>query len=179
MPYELTSIRRCAPAYDVDTGVVALRGSAEYRSWRARLDQPCDQPRQFDLVGSPVLVAGIRNGFEATLNYRISEGHDEVTGHFQVGGGAGEHGQFQLQVDVSGAAFTLDRVFVEVFEISAADGSEINKVIVPVILGPRIVPNYIGYREHVVQPGDTLWAIADANYGNGNLFSLIVRANPN
>lgn len=67
-----------------------------------------DQPRQFDLVGNPVLVAGIGNGFEATLNYRISEGHDEVTGYFQVGGGAGEHGQFQLQVDVSGAAFTLD-----------------------------------------------------------------------
>ncbi len=63
-----------------------------------------------------MLVAGIGNGFEATLNYRISEGHDEVTGHFQVGGGAGEHGQFQLQVDVSGAAFTLDRLFIEVFE---------------------------------------------------------------
>ena len=104
-------------------------------------------------------------GFEATLNYRVHEGHDEVTGFFTVGGGTGEHGQFQLQVNVAGAAFTLDRVFVEVFEISAADGSEINKVIVPVILGPRIVSGYIGYREHVVRAGDTLWAIAEANYG--------------
>ena len=138
-----------------------------------------DQPRAFDLVGNPILVGGVGTGFEATLNYRVHEGHDEVTGFFNVGGGTGEHGQFQLQVDVSGAAFTLDRVFVEIYEVSANDGSEINKVIVPVILGPRIVPNYIGYREHVVQPGDTLWAIAAANYGNGNLFSLIVRANPN
>jgi len=137
-----------------------------------------DQPRAFDVVGNPILVGGVGTGFEATLNYRVHEGHDEVTGFFMVGGGTGEHGQFQLQVDVSGAAFTLDRVFVEVFETSAADGSEINKVIVPVILGPRIVPNYIGYREHVVQPGDTLWAIAEANYGNGNQFSRIVRANP-
>ncbi|MGH3976181.1 MAG: Gmad2 immunoglobulin-like domain-containing protein, partial [Pseudonocardiaceae bacterium] len=137
-----------------------------------------DQPQQFDLVGNPVLVAGIGNGFEATLNYRISEGHDEVTGHFQVGGGAGEHGQFQLQVDVSGAAFTLDRLFVEVFEISAEDGSEINKVIVPVIYGPLIVDGYFGYREHVVRPGDTLSAIASAHYGNASHYPRIVRANP-
>ena len=102
----------------------------------------------------------------------------EVVGFFNVGGGTGEHGQFQIQVDVAGAAFTLDRVFVEVFEISAADGSEINKVIVPVVLGTRIVPGYIGYREHLVRSGDTLWAIAEANYGNGSQYPLIVRANP-
>jgi len=138
-----------------------------------------DQPRAFDLVGNPILVGGVGTGFEATLNYRVHEGHDEVSGHFSVGGGAGEHGQYQLQVDVAGAAFALDRVFVEVFELSAADGSEIDKVIVPVILGPRIVAGYIGYREHVVQSGDTLWAIAEANYRDGNQYPLIVRANPN
>ncbi|HWC09617.1 MAG TPA: Gmad2 immunoglobulin-like domain-containing protein [Acidimicrobiales bacterium] len=137
-----------------------------------------DQPLPFDLVGNPILIGGVGTGFEATLNYRVHEGHDEVTGFFTVGGGTGEHGQYQLQVDVAGAAFTLDRVFVEVFEISAADGSEINKALVPVILGPRLVANYIGYREHVVLPGDTLWAIAAANYGNGSEYPLIVRANP-
>ena len=137
-----------------------------------------DQPRAFDLVGDPILIGGIGVGFEATLNYRVHEGHDEVTGFFNVGGGTGEHGQFQLQVDVSGAAFTLDRVFVEVFSVSMDDGSETNKVIVPVVLGPRIVAGYIGYREHVVRPGDTLWSIAQANYGNGSDFPLIVRANP-
>ncbi len=78
---------------------------------------------------------------------------------------------------MAGAAFILDRVFVEVFELSAADGSEINKVIVPVILGPRIVANYIGYREHLIRPGDTLWAIAEVNYGDGSRFPSIVRAN--
>ena len=138
-----------------------------------------DQPRAFDLVGNPILVGGVGTGFEATLSYRVHEGHDEVTGFFNVGGGTGEHGQYQVQVDVSGAAFALDRLFVEVFEISAADGSEINKVIVPVVYGPRIVAGYIGYREHVVQRGDTLSAIARANYGDGSRFPLIVRANPN
>lgn len=137
-----------------------------------------DQPRQFDLVGNPVLVGGVGTGFEATLSFRVHDGHDEVTGFFNVGGGSGEHAQYQLQVDVGGAAFALDRLFVEVFEVSAADGSEINKVIVPVILGPRIVPGYIGYREHTVARGDTLSAIARTHYGDGSKFTLIVRANP-
>ncbi len=137
-----------------------------------------DQPSEHDLVGNPILIAGVGTGFEATLSYRVSEGHDEVTGFFNVGGGTGEHGQFQLQVDVSAAAFTLERVLVEVFEHSADDGSEINKVTVPVILGSRIVPGYYGYREHVVRRGDTLSAIAREHYGSGSSFPLIVRANP-
>ncbi len=136
------------------------------------------QPRRLDLVGNPILVGGLGTGFEAVLQYRVSEGHDEVTGHFMVGGGTGEHGQFQLQIDVSGAAFKLPRLFVEIYEESAKDGSEINKVTRPVIYGPLIVPHYIGYREHTVQAGDTLWAIAEDNYGDGSLFHRIVAANP-
>ena len=98
------------------------------------------QPAPYDLVGNPILVGGIGQGFEATLQYRVHDGHDERTGFFNVGGGTGEHGQYQLAVDVAGAAFQLDRLFVEVYEESAQDGSEINKVTVPVIYGPRIVP---------------------------------------
>ena len=137
-----------------------------------------DQPQAFDLVGNTILVAGVGTGFEATLNYRVHEGHDEVTGFFIAGGGAGEHGQFQIAVDVSGAAFRLDRVFVQVFEVSAMDSSEIHTVTVPVILGSRIVAGYYGYREHVVSAGDTLWAIAEAAYGDGSRYVDIVRANP-
>jgi hypothetical protein len=137
-----------------------------------------DQPREYDLVGDPILVAGIGTGFEAVLNYRVTEGHDERTGHFMVGGGTGEHGQFQIQVDTTGAAFTLDRLFVQVFEISAKDGSEIHTVTVPVINGAAIVPGYIGYREHTVVPGETLSSIARQHYGNSGSYPLIVRANP-
>ena len=115
------------------------------------------QPKQFDIVGDPVLVGGIgQQGFEATLNWRVHDGHDERTGFFNVGGGSGEHGQFQVAAAIGNAAFQLDRVFVEVFEESAADGSEINKVVVPVIFGPRIVPGYLGFRLHVVARGETL-----------------------
>ncbi len=137
-----------------------------------------DQPREHDLVGDPILVSGVATAFEATMSYRVHDGHDEVTGFFNVGGGTGEHGQFQLALEVGGAAFALDRVFVEIFESSAEDGSEINKVTVPVLLGFRLVPGYYGYREHVVRRGDTLWSIAEATYGRGGSHPLIVRANP-
>ena len=136
------------------------------------------QPRRLDIVGDPILVGGVGTGFEAVLQYRVGEGHDEVTGHVTVGGGTGEHAQFQLQIDVSRAAFTLPRLFVEIFEISAADGSEINKVSRPVIYGPLLVPGYIGYREHTVRHGDTLWAIAQDHYGSGAHHTRIVAANP-
>ena len=136
------------------------------------------QPRPYDLVGNPLLIGGIGQGFEATLQYRVHDGHDERASFFNVGGGTGEFDHFQLAVDLTGAAFQLDRLFVEVYEESAQDGSEINKVIVPVIYGPRIVANYIGYRLHTVVSGDTLSKIAQASYGDPGRFQTIVRANP-
>jgi nucleoid-associated protein YgaU len=51
---------------------------------------------------------------------------------------------------------------------------EINKMIIPVIYGPRIVSG----RLHVVRRGDTLSRIARDNYGNANRYHDIVRANP-
>ena len=137
------------------------------------------QPRPLGLVGSQVQIAGTAGGaFEAHFNYRIHEGHDEVTGGFMAGDGVGGHGQFQVSVDVSGAAFALDRLFVEVFWVSPKDGEELDKVIVPVVYGPRIVPGYRVYQEYTIKPGDSLWAIATHFYGAGNLYTRLVRANP-
>ncbi|WP_031510111.1 LysM peptidoglycan-binding domain-containing protein [Streptomyces megasporus] len=137
-----------------------------------------DQPRAFDLVGDPLLVAGVGAGFEADLRYRVGDGHDEVGGAFDIGGGTGEHTQFQVRVDLGGAAFRLDRLVVQIFEVSPGDGSEINVVSVPVIHGPRIVPGYVGYREHTVARGETLSAVARFHYGNAGLYEWLVRANP-
>ena len=135
-----------------------------------------DMPREFDLVGSPILIGGIGTGFEATINYRVHEGHDEVTGFITVGGGTGEHAQFQKRVGVAKAAFTLDRLFVEVFEVSPKDGKELHKVTRQVFLATRMVKGYIGYREHTVKAGETLTSIARKHYGNTN-FQPIFRAN--
>lgn len=136
------------------------------------------QPKPFDLVGAKIQVAGVGSGFEAVLSYRIHDGHDERTGTFSAGG-TGIVAQFQISVDVTGAAFQLDRLFVEIFEESASgDGTELNKAVVPVILGARIVPNYVGYSLHKVKRGDTLTAISRQYYGDSGHVDEIVRANP-
>jgi nucleoid-associated protein YgaU len=137
------------------------------------------QPRPYDLVSNIIQIAGVAGGaLEATFNYRVTEGHDEVTGSFMAGDGTGGHGQFQLTVDVSSAAFQLDRVFVEIFHTSPKDGAELDKVIVPVVLGAKIIPGYRNYLEHVVAAGETLWAIATQHYGSGNLYYRLASANP-
>ena len=137
------------------------------------------QPRPYDIVGSTVQIAGVAGeAFEASFNYRIHEGHDEVTGYFMAGDGIGGHGQFQISVDVSGAAFALERIFIEVFHISPKDGSEQDLIQVPALLGPLIVPGFTTYLEHIVKAGETLWKIAAQHYGNGNLYHRLVAANP-
>ena len=67
------------------------------------------QPKPFDIVGDPVLFAGIGQGFEAMFSWRVHDGHDERTGSINVGGGTGEHGQFQVAAAIGAAAFQLDR----------------------------------------------------------------------
>lgn len=137
------------------------------------------QPRAYDLVSDHIQIGGMAGGaFEANFSYRIHEGHDEVTGSFLAGDGAGGHGQFQVSTDVASAAFTLPQVFVEVFHVSPKDGAELDKKIVPVILGRIIVPGYRVYLEHTVAPGESLWAISVHYYGSGNLYHRLVAANP-
>ena len=136
-----------------------------------------DQPQPFDLVGDELLIAGVGHGFEGTLLWRVGEGHDERSGIIAAGS-LGAFRQFQSMADVSGAAFKLSRLFVEVFEESPATGEEIDRVIIPVLYGPLIVPDFIGYREHEVVAGDTLSEIADDFYGNPSLYPRIVEANP-
>ncbi|MEV8438751.1 Gmad2 immunoglobulin-like domain-containing protein [Actinosynnema sp. NPDC051121] len=137
------------------------------------------QRKAYDIVDNLIQVAGVAGGaFEANFNYRVHEGHDEVVGYFMAGDGTGGHGQFQVTADVSGAAFKLDRLFVEVYHVSPKDGEELDKVVVPVVLGPKVVPGYHSYLEHRVVTGETLWAIATRYYGAGNLYHRLVAANP-
>ncbi|MGB7424477.1 MAG: Gmad2 immunoglobulin-like domain-containing protein [Ornithinimicrobium sp.] len=137
------------------------------------------QPQPYDLISDVILIAGIAGGaFEANYEFEITEGHDSVSGHFMAGDGIGGHAQFQLEVDVSAARFTLSRVFVHVFhQPPTDDGGRADEVVIPVVLGSQILPGFIGYGEYVVQPGDTLWSIAADRLGSGSNFPLLVAAN--
>ncbi|GAA4114985.1 Gmad2 immunoglobulin-like domain-containing protein [Enteractinococcus coprophilus] len=137
------------------------------------------QPQPYDIVSNNIMIAGTAGGaFEASYNYRISEGHDEVEGHFMAGDGTGGHGQFQVVAKVASAAFKHAVAYIEVFHESPKDGSPRDRVVVPVILGAEIVPGYTNYFEHVVRSGDTLWSISKQHYGNGNLYHRLLAANP-
>lgn len=137
------------------------------------------QPRPFDIVGSSVHIAGIAGGaFEANYNYVITEGHDGVSGYFMAGDGVGGHGQFQAIADISGAAFTHVVAHLEVFHTSPQDGSRMDLVMIPIILGSSIVPGYSTYVEYVVRSGDTLGKIAGEFYEDTGLYRRLVAANP-
>jgi len=67
---------------------------------------------------------------------------------------------------------------VEVFEASPkGDGTELNKVTVPVSFGPALINPYHGFEQYTVQPGDALSKIAQNKYGDANVWPRIFDAN--
>jgi len=134
-----------------------------------------DTPRRWDIVGPTLWLAGVGTGFEATINYRVSDGHYELSSYITVGGGSGEHAQFIKKISLGTEDWQLDRLFVDVYEASAKDGSDLYKTTREVIYGPRIVPGYYGYRRHKFKSGDTLYSIA---IEHGVQVYHITRANP-
>lgn len=145
------------------------------------------QPQPNDIVGSRVLIAGQATGFEATVRARVRDGngHELASTFFMSGSGGGQIGPFQTQIELPGRPSTPNG-FVEVFEDNAAypdEGpypgpvAELQKVIVPVVFGSHLVDSYVGYNHHVVVDGESLSAIADAEYGNPAEWPAIYEAN--
>lgn len=134
-------------------------------------------PRPHDIVDDPVEVAGIGTGFEGTLQARLrNAGGDEIAQRHFNAGGTGIWGNFFFRIDVPGVP-NRPRGTLEVYEISAEDGSEINKRIVPIVFGRALVDPYTGFAIHVVAPGDTLSAIAQQFYGDPGRFRIVFAAN--
>ena len=143
------------------------------------------QPQPFDIVGSQVHIGGLGTGFEATMRARVRDGtgHEIVSTVFMAGGGGGEIGQYHIVLELPGTPSTPNG-FIEVFEDNAANPegplgavAEINKVVVPVVFGTHLVDAFVGFRTRVVVDGDTLWKIADDEYGSGSRWPAIFEAN--
>lgn len=145
-----------------------------------------NHPNRFALVPNPILIAGFGTAFEGAAQVRITEGHDEVVQPLPVGG-TGTVAQFSASVDVAGAAFQDTRLFIDIFEISPKDGSEIRHVFRPVLFGPGIMSDaapptvapFAGWFERRVVAGDTLSGIALDVYGDANKWPRIAAANVN
>lgn len=135
------------------------------------------QPQPLDIVDNPVGVCGIGTGFEATFNARVraADGTELATTYITAGTGSGGLGNFHTQLAVP--SFPGPQGTVEVFEFSAKDGREINKVVVPVTFGPALLDPYSGFLQHTVKRGDTLSKLAREFYGNAGLYPRIFEAN--
>ncbi|HEX2064827.1 MAG TPA: Gmad2 immunoglobulin-like domain-containing protein [Acidimicrobiales bacterium] len=137
------------------------------------------QPQPFDLVDDPVQVCGIGTGFEATFHARVRDANgNQLAETFITAGGTGILANFHTALPL-GAVPPTPRGTLEVFELSAADGSEINKVVVPIVFGRALRDPYVGFMQHTVRSGDTLSALAQQFYGDASLFTVLFEANRN
>lgn len=135
------------------------------------------QPQPFDLVGDPIQVAGLSVTFEASVQWELEEGHDKLSGFFTDGGAVAV---LQFQTSITGVANTAMKqplMFLTLFSESPADGSRQDETTVPIIYGPLLIDGFEGYRPYIVQAGDTLSAIAAAQYGDASRWPTIHMAN--
>ncbi|KAB1937299.1 hypothetical protein F8271_19435 [Micromonospora sp. ALFpr18c] len=89
-----------------------------------------------DRVSAPLTVTGTADVFEATVSVRALDaaGREVASGFGTAGCGSGCRGGYRVVV---GWRTTREqRGTVEVYEVSARDGSRINTVAVPVVLAP-------------------------------------------
>jgi nucleoid-associated protein YgaU len=134
-------------------------------------------PKAHDIVDDPVEVAGVGTGFEGTLSARLRDaaGHELATKSFAAGG-TGIWGNFFFRIDVPGVPAKA-RGTLEVYEVSAKDGSEIHKHVIPILFGRALVDPFQGFAVHTVESGETLSGIADEFYGDPAKFQIIFAAN--
>jgi nucleoid-associated protein YgaU len=135
------------------------------------------QPRPFDLVDDPVAVSGVGTGFEGVFAARVRDGNGNQLMQVTINaGGTGVWANYHTTLALGGIPATPQGT-LEVFESSAKDGSDINKVIVPITFGVALINPYNGFTQDTVQTGDTLSGMAQKWYGNPNLFPRIFEAN--
>jgi Spore germination protein len=82
-------------------------------------------------VSSPITLQGTAIIFEATVNYHLkdSAGNLLAEGYVMANAGAPDRGDFQKSIEFKPS--TTGKGTLEVFEVSPKDGSEINKVVIP------------------------------------------------
>jgi nucleoid-associated protein YgaU len=136
------------------------------------------QPRPYDIVDDPVRIAGVGTGFEGQIAARVRDGHGAQLAKVSVpAGGTSIWGNYRAALEV-GVPSTAQGT-LEVFEVSAKDGSELHKVVVAITFGPALVNPYHGFAQYTVVGGDTLSGIAQKFYSDASLWPRIFEANRN
>ena len=120
-----------------------------------------DQPQPNDLVGDPLLLAGMGGGFEGTIDIRIL-GADGSVLLETFTTGTNMISAWQASVELPDPLPTRG-----VVELAEGTGLEeaVPRVSVPVFFGPGIVEGFGSHFLRVVQAGDTLSGIAASEPG--------------
>jgi nucleoid-associated protein YgaU len=135
------------------------------------------QPQPFDLVDDPVEVCGVGTGFEGVFAARVRDGNGNQLVQVSIhAGGTGVWANYHTTLALGGTPATPQGT-LEVFEASAKDGSDVNKVVVPITFGPALIAPYHGFTQDTVQAGDTLSAMAQRWYSDPNQWPRIYEAN--
>jgi nucleoid-associated protein YgaU len=136
------------------------------------------QPQPFDIVNDPVKVCGIGTGFEGRFSARIRDANGNQLALSSIAaGGTGIWDNYQISIALGGVPST-PQGSLEVFEFSPrGDGTELNKIIVAITFGPALLDPYHGFVQYTVVSGDTLSAIAQRFYGDGNQWPRLFEAN--
>lgn len=130
-----------------------------------------------DIVDDPIQISGIGVAFEGTIQTRVRDQNgNTIKQQFFTAAGGSAWRNFQITLPLDGVPPTPSGT-LELFEFSAENGDEINKVVVPIVFGSALVPNYFGFWQYEVQSGDTLSAIAQQFYGDSGLSDRIFQAN--
>ncbi|KKQ60004.1 MAG: hypothetical protein US81_C0031G0003 [Parcubacteria group bacterium GW2011_GWE2_38_18] len=90
-------------------------------------------PTQGQSVGLPLVVQGRARVFENTVNLRVKDANGKILIEDVVTADSPDIGQYgQFEKSLYFVAPTINRGFLEVYTISAKDGSEIEKVIISI-----------------------------------------------
>ena len=122
-------------------------------------------------------ISGLAIAFEAVFNVRIRDDSGAtVVEKFFSAAGASMWRNFQITLPLTKVPTTPSGT-LEVFSISAKDGREVDKVVIPIVFGTALVNPYHGFYQHEVKHGETLYAIAKQAYNHGKLSDRIFEAN--
>jgi len=93
-----------------------------------------DLPKANNLIGLPVVIKGQARVFENTVSYRIKDSDESILLENYVTADSKDIGEFgSFEVAVNYPEPKGEKGKIEVFEYSAEDGSEINKVEIPIM----------------------------------------------
>jgi nucleoid-associated protein YgaU len=134
------------------------------------------QPKPYDLVDNPVRACGVGTGFEGVFVARVRDGHGTQIAEVSIhAGGLGVWGNYDVTLS-TGVPSTAQGT-LEVFQSSPKDGSEQNKVVVPITFGVALLNPYHGFAQYTVVAGDTLSGIAQKYYSDASKWTRIFEAN--